>query len=455
MSVDKIVTDSAFNPPNLENDDAFEAIFALNMGDFVTEHLISDDLLSKINATVTTNPEKLQKQLEELVQIYSLDNTLSLLGFNTNEGFVLYDSMAMSLAEMFQVDACHIFQTIHKDHKEHFLSLTGTSVHGIPEKRWNLGYDLSDKSLFLVEAYDDGFPMMIPYLEEGSHGWKPIPELQQDKVQALIAAPMQEGAKHVGLLLFESYESIDFNQELVDLAEATAKVFVVSLHLQQLLDQTKQLLEDEEPDVNEMLSLRAQLTEIIADLGRYQQFFVESLSYAIDARNDYTMGHAQGVAKIAKELAEAMNLNEKTVDLVYYAGLLGSLGRIHVPQEILTKEEALTTDEREALKNSPNIGVGLLMKMNFLAEVIPYIDYQKERWDGQDSPHGLSGRSIPLGARIIAVADAYHALTHPRPYRDTPLSQEAALKVLQLEAGTKWDPAVVESLITICDVSVE
>jgi HD-GYP domain-containing protein (c-di-GMP phosphodiesterase class II) len=141
-----------------------------------------------------------------------------------------------------------------------------------------------------------------------------------------------------------------------------------------------------------------------------------------------------------------LGLNEKTVDLVYYAGLLGSLGRIHVPQEWLTKEAALTPAEMDVLRNSPNMGVGLLMKMNFLAEVIPYVDYQKERWDGHDSPHGLSGRSIPLGARIIAVADAYHALTQPRPYRQKTMTHEQALAVLQTEAGSKWDPDVVNSL---------
>lgn len=441
--------DSVRYSNGLDNDDSFEAIFALNMGDFVTEHLISDDLLTKISQSISTNPERLRKQLEELVQIYSLDNTLSLLGFNSNQGFVLYDSMAMSLADMLQVDACHIFQTMHKDGKEHFLSLTGTSVHGIPKIRWNIGYDLSESSLLVVEAYHDGYPMTIPEVSQDTEGWKPLPELHQEQVKAFIAVPLQEGQKRNGLLLFESYTPQDFSQEVIDLAEATAKVFVVSLHLQRLLEQAQAFTESESNDISEMLSLRAQLTETIADLGRYQQFFVESLANAIDARNNYTYGHSQGVAQIARGIAEALCLNEKTTDLVYYAGLLGALGKIQVPQEILTKEEALTAKELEALKNSPNIGVGLLMKMNFLAEVIPYVDYQRERWDGKDSPHGLSGRSIPLGARIIGVADAYHALTHPRPYRKETHAPEEAIKILQSEAGTKWDPDVIASLARI------
>jgi putative two-component system response regulator len=86
------------------------------------------------------------------------------------------------------------------------------------------------------------------------------------------------------------------------------------------------------------------------------------------------------------------------------------------------------------------------MKMNFLAEVVPYVDFHKERWDGKDNHHNLSGRSIPLGARIVAVADAFHALTQERPYRDTPMSEAEALKVLQAESGKRWDPEVVDSL---------
>ncbi len=441
----------ANNPPphSLENNDPFEAIFALNMGDFVAEHLISDDLLDKIQHSINANPEKLKKQLEELVEIYSLHNTLSLLGFNSGQQFVLYDSMAMSLAEMMEVDACHIFQTVTKENNQQFLSLTGTSVTGIPQTRWNLGFDLSDTSLLLVEAFEDGYSMVVDDVEPGMPGWKPLPELHQEKVRSLIAVPMEEGLKQNGLIVFETYEPSDFSQELVDLAEATARVFVVSLHLQRLLDQAQRMIKDENADASKLRSLRAQLTDAIGDLGRYQQFFVESLSYAIDARNAFTQGHSQGVAQIAKSIAEAMSLNEKTVDLVYYAGLLGSLGKIQIPKEILNKEEALTPDEWDALKNSPNMGVGLLMKMNFLSEVIPYIDYQKERWDGKDSPHGLSGRSIPLGARIIAVADAFHALTQPRPYRPEPYPADKALSILQSEAGTKWDPDVVASLSRI------
>lgn len=428
-------------------EDAFEAILALNMGDFVAEHLISDDLLDKIHHAIGNDPQRLKRQLEELVQIYSLNNTLSLLGFDDHQDTVLFDSIAASLTAMVPVDACHIFQTLWQDDKATFLSLTGTSVSGVSPHRSQLGYPLSDKSNLLVEAYEDGFPAVFEALSSDTPGWTPLGPLGQDNVKALIAVPLKHGLKAMGLMVFECYAPTSFPQEAIDLAEATANVFVVSVHLQKALEKAQFLMAQATPALDEMRSTRAQITELIGDLGRWQQFFVESLAMAIDARNEYTYGHSQGVAAIAKQLAEALGLNEKTVDLVYYAGLLSSLGKINVPQAILTKEEALTPSEMETLKQSPNVGVGILMKMNFLSEVIPYVDYQKERWNGENSPHGLSGKSIPIGARIIAVADAYHALTNPRPYREQPMSSAEALTVLQGEAGVKWDPIVVAALV--------
>ena len=85
------------------------------------------------------------------------------------------------------------------------------------------------------------------------------------------------------------------------------------------------------------------------------------------------------------------------------------------------------------------------MKINFLAEVVPYVHYHKERWDGKGEPEGLSGNSIPLGSRIIAVCDAYIALTSDRPYREA-IAKEEAIDILKKEAGIKWDPVIVDAL---------
>ena len=147
------------------------------------------------------------------------------------------------------------------------------------------------------------------------------------------------------------------------------------------------------------------------------------------------------------EICTALELNEKTKDLVYYAALLRNIGKITLPVEIFNKKGALTKEEWGKLYNHPNIGVNLLMSINFMAEVIPYIHYHKERWNGTGR-EGLSGQSIPLGSRIIAIADAYCALTTERTYRKA-MPVEKALTIMKEEASEKWDPMLVDTLIEL------
>ena len=173
--------------------------------------------------------------------------------------------------------------------------------------------------------------------------------------------------------------------------------------------------------------------------------FVEALALAVDNRTKYKNYHSKETAELSRKICEALNLNEKTKDLIYYAGLLQNIGKITLPKEIFSKKETLSKEDWKKLQNHPNIGVSILMNINFLSEVVPYIHYHKERWDGQGKPEGLKGFSIPLGSRIIAVADAYCALTTERAYRKA-FSKEEALKIIKEEAGVKWDPMLIEVL---------
>ena len=127
---------------------------------------------------------------------------------------------------------------------------------------------------------------------------------------------------------------------------------------------------------------------------------------------------------------------------------LQNIGKITLSEELFTKKDKLTDAEWNELKNSPNVGVGLLMNINFMSEVVPYINYQQERYNGKGYPEGLSGNSIPLGSRIIALAGAYCALTQDRAHRKA-LSNKEALEVIKQESGIKWDPNIVDVLLEI------
>jgi HD-GYP domain-containing protein (c-di-GMP phosphodiesterase class II) len=204
----------------------------------------------------------------------------------------------------------------------------------------------------------------------------------------------------------------------MNLLETIARLFGTSMHLQKIVEQAEELINDEQVVVEELQHMRAELTALIGDLGSNQQSFVERLAKAVDEKGQYKVAHSQRTAELSRKLCRQIGLNEKTTDLVYYAGLLQNIGKITLPESLFTNKGKLSKDEWEKLQNHPNVGVNLLMNINFLSEVIPYIHYHKERWDGCGEPEGLKGNSIPFGSRIIAVADAYTAMTSERSYRE-------------------------------------
>jgi HD-GYP domain-containing protein (c-di-GMP phosphodiesterase class II) len=427
--------------------DPMEAMYALNIGDFITESFLSDELKNRIQNKAQNEPQQLKEQLDELIQLYSLDKTLNVLGFKANDGFVLFDSMTDMLKSLFEVDACHLFQASPQSAASERLSLTGSSVPLARENRWQLLVQL-DKNNVLSKAFHSRQPLVYTALQVEPL-WKPLAELEQGKTEALLVSPLVESVHTRGLLLFESYSPKVFSEEDVLFASVCGKLFMASLRLQSLVEKAQEEIQKTPLKVHVLLNLRAEITESIGDLGLMQQDFLEALALVIDARQQFFKGHSKRVSSIAQTLAEAMALNEKSVDLIRFSGLFGALGKLAVPKQLLTKKTALSSTEWETLENHPNVAVGMLLKLQFLSEVVPYVHHQRERWDGSGFPEGLAGRSIPLGSRILAVADAYHALTQQRPYREHTFSHTEALKVLQEETGIKWDPAVVSVLCNL------
>jgi len=427
------------------NNDPMEAIFELNLGDFLTEHLISKDLASKIKTSVEDKIPRLKNQLKELISIYSLDNTLSLLGFSNDEDFVIYNSIAKTMKQMLDADFCHIYLTkenIKSVKTENDLVMVGTSIENTSlEKLHSFGFTLDENC-----AQAQSFLEQRSFYIKGDDVKKAKlnPELGEDQIKLLLCTPMSSNTGNVGVICIERMTTKDFLPEYIKLVEVTSRIFVTSMNLQKLIEQTQLLLDDEDVSPSELTNMRAELTAIIGDISDEQQMFVEALADAADTKGQHK-AHCKKVAQTAREIARYLELNEKTNDLIYYAGLLQNIGKVALSEELFTKKEKLSSDEWQKLRNHPNVGVSLLMNINFLSEIIPYIHYHKERWDGQGEPEGLKGNSIPFGSRIIAVSDAYQALTSKRPYRE-PMSHQDAIAVLEKEAGVKWDPIIVDAI---------
>jgi len=307
----------------------------------------------------------------------------------------------------------------------------------------NIGYKFDDKS-FVSEAFikKETIEAKNPLF---ARRFVPIEALNESKAKIFTAIPMHNNATVVGVIVIESYSDKFFKDEFLRLIETTAMLFATSMALQKMTEETSLMMANADAMVSDLQHMRAELTSLIGDLGDQQQLFVQRLASAVDAKGQYKESHSQNTADMSRLICKQLGLNEKTTDLIYYAGLLQNIGKITLPETIFSHNGKLSAEDWTKLQNHPNIGINLLMSINFLSEVVPYIHYHKERWDGRGEPEGLRGYSIPLGSRIIAVADAFSAMTADRPYRKAMLKTQALAEMKQ-EAESKWDPVIIDAL---------
>jgi diguanylate cyclase (GGDEF)-like protein len=183
--------------------------------------------------------------------------------------------------------------------------------------------------------------------------------------------------------------------------------------------------------------------------NRVNQTLLESIyafAKTIEAKDYYTGEHAENMVSIVVGIAKELNLPEKEIENLEHAAALHDLGKIGVPDNILQKKGKLTKEEHKAIEKHPQIGAEIIRPVHFLSEVVPIVLYHHERYDGLGYSAGLKGKEIPLGARIIAVADVYQALISDRPYRKA-YSKEESLKIIEENAGTHFDPEVVKAFM--------
>ena len=173
-----------------------------------------------------------------------------------------------------------------------------------------------------------------------------------------------------------------------------------------------------------------------------------SLAAAIDARDHYTHGHSRRVAKIAITLAKGLGLSEKAIEKTQLSSMLHDIGKIGIPDRVLLKPGKLTDKEWDIIKRHPLHAVAILKHLPRLKHIIPVVYHEHERFDGKGYIDGLRGKQIPIESRIIAVADAYEAMTSNRPYREA-MPKEKAVKEIKANSGTQFDPLVVKAFLRL------
>ncbi len=175
---------------------------------------------------------------------------------------------------------------------------------------------------------------------------------------------------------------------------------------------------------------------------------VRALSSSIDAKDPYTRGHSDRVAHLAKQLAQAYGMSASQSEDVYITGLLHDVGKIGVPEATLLKVGKLTDEEFEQIKQHPVIGYEILKDIHPMAVMLPGVLHHHERWDGEGYPNRLSGNDIPFFGRLLAVADAFDAMSSDRAYRSR-MPRKKVLQILNDGAGTQWDAQLVTSFLTL------
>jgi len=175
---------------------------------------------------------------------------------------------------------------------------------------------------------------------------------------------------------------------------------------------------------------------------------IKVLAMALDARDNYTHNHSQEVMEYSVAIAREMGLSVREIEIIRDAGALHDIGKIGIPDAVLLKPGRLTDAEYEQIKKHPEIGKNILEPVKCLADKIPLIYHHHERIDGAGYPVGLVGEDIPLGARILAVADSYQAMTSDRPYRKA-LSMQVAISELEKFKNRQFDSKIVDVFLRI------
>jgi HD-GYP domain-containing protein (c-di-GMP phosphodiesterase class II) len=174
--------------------------------------------------------------------------------------------------------------------------------------------------------------------------------------------------------------------------------------------------------------------------------FIESMADAVDLRDPYTGGHSQRVAAVCRGILRELQIWGAEAEFIIAAARVHDIGKIEIPEAILAKPGALTPDERALLETHPERGAALLARYPEFAQGVEMVRHHHERWDGQGYPQGLATSAIPFGARVIAVADSFDAMTSDRPYRRSMVVQQA-VQILQQGRGTQWDTQIVDAFV--------
>ena len=216
----------------------------------------------------------------------------------------------------------------------------------------------------------------------------------------------------------------------------------------EVLHKLEVLKESEDRLSKKVAEQTIELQRLLNELELAYETTLEGWAQALELRDKETEGHSRRVTKLSMSIGEKVGLDEEEIRYLCYGALLHDIGKMGVPDEVLNKPGALTSEERKIIEHHPTYAYEMLKDIGYLQSAISIPYSHHENWDGTGYPQGLLGDEIPLSARIFSIADNWDALTSDRPYRKA-WSREKTLKYIQEESGKKFDPNIVETFLAM------
>jgi len=284
------------------------------------------------------------------------------------------------------------------------------------------------------ERHPDAVRMMLTGYTEMNVA---VEAINHGEIYRLITKPWND--EELKATLRQAFDHYDLKSEIRRLNQVTREQNLKLQDMNRTLeakvrDRTKQLA-----DKNQELRI-----------GYVQT--IRALAEAVDAKDAYTRGHSERVGVYASKLGRELGLPREVIERIYISGLLHDVGKIGIPDRIITKPDRLTPEEYEEIKRHPEIGARILQPVAFLADVVPCVRHHHEWYDGSDRgyPSQLVGDQIPLPSRIILVSDTLEAMTSDRPYRKG-MPLERVLEELRRFSGTQFDPRCVDAMLLLLE----
>jgi len=275
----------------------------------------------------------------------------------------------------------------------------------------------------------------------------PIDEVHlRSGLRSAIRLPLFSRGEVIGTFNLSSRRSQAYGEREREILEELAGQIAVAIENHRLYEEAKRSKEDLETAYEQAVNSSRALERSKEELEDAYLKMARTLVLTLEARDPYTRGHSERVAQLSRQIAYEMRLPPEQMKKIETAARLHDLGKIGIPDGILLKPDSLTPGERAEIQLHPTKTVDMLRHLGFLNGALPMIEGHHERYDGGGYPDGLAGEETPIGARILAVADAYDAMTSARPYRPA-MTSEQAIKILQEGAESQWDPEVVEAFL--------